>query len=155
MLEPSTCQINELIDIKEKTMKLNPYLMFKGQCETAFKFYEKCLGGKIAGRLTYGESPMAGQTPAELHDQIMHMELAVDDMVLMGADCPPNLFEEPKGFHVSLQFHDPVEAERIFNALAEKGTVQMPFQETPWSERFAMLIDQFGMPWMINCLKAT
>jgi PhnB protein len=134
-------------------MKMNPYLMFNGNCKQAFTFYEQCLGGKIADTLTYGESPMSEQTPSELLNRVMHIQLAIDDMILMGADAPPHLFEEPKGFYVSLVFDDPVEAERIFEALLEKGTAQMPIQETFWATRFAMLVDQFGIPWMINCLK--
>jgi PhnB protein len=67
-------------------MKLNPYLMFNGNCQEAFQFYEQCFGGKIDARMTYGESPMAEQTPSELVNRIMHMQLTVRDMVLMGAD---------------------------------------------------------------------
>jgi PhnB protein len=131
-------------------MKLNPYLSFNDECEAAFKFYEQCLGGKI-DMMTYGDSPMAEQTPPEKLDKIMHVSLKVGDTVLMGSDAPPGYFEKPQGFSVSLLFTDPVEAERIFYALAENGTVQMPIQETFWSPRFGMLIDRFGTPWMINC----
>jgi PhnB protein len=128
--------------------------MFNGNCQEAFKFYEQCLGGKIDAMTTYGEFPMAEQTPPELADRIMHMQLTLKDMVLMGADCPPALFEPPQGFHVSLQFDDPAEAESIFHALAENGTIKMPIQETFWALQFAMLIDRFGTPWMINCMKS-
>ena len=58
-------------------MELNPYLTFNGQCEAAFKFYERCLGGKIEFMLTHGESPMAQQTPPEWRNKIMHARLAV------------------------------------------------------------------------------
>jgi PhnB protein len=132
-------------------MKLNTYLSFNDECEAAFKFYEQCLGGKIESMMTFGESPMADQTPPEKLDKIMHVSLIVGDTVLMGSDAPPNYFEKPQGFSVSLVFDDPVEAERIFNALAENGTVRMPIQETFWSPRFGMLTDRFGTPWMINC----
>lgn len=131
-------------------MQLNPYLFFNGQCETAFKFYEQCLGGKITAMMTYGESPMAEQTSPEQRSKIMHTQLTVGDQELMGSDAPPEMFEEPKGFYVSLQFNDPAEAERIFHALAENGTVRMPIQQTFWAARFGMLVDQFGIPWMIN-----
>lgn len=132
-------------------MKLNTYLSFNDECEAAFKFYEQCLGGKIESMMTYGDSPMAEQTPPEKLDKIMHVSLIVGDTVLMGSDAPPNYFEKPQGFSVSLVFTDPDEAERIFNALAENGTVKMPIQETFWSPRFGMLTDRFGTPWMINC----
>jgi PhnB protein len=131
-------------------MKLHPYLSFNGECQAAFKFYEQCFGGKIEMMMTYGNSPMAAQTPPDLLDKIMHVTLNVGDMVLMGADVY-NSYEKPQGFSVSLVLDDPAEAERIFNALAENGTVKMPIQETFWAKRFGMAIDRFGTPWMINC----
>ena len=81
--------------------------------------------------------------------------LTVGDQVMMGSDAPPGRYEEPKGFSVSVQIKDPAEAERIFQALAENGKVQMPIQQTFWAARFGMLMDQFGIPWMINCEQAS
>jgi PhnB protein len=132
-------------------MQLNPYLSFNGECATAFKFYEQCLGGKIEASMTYGESPMADQTPAEWRNKIIHSQLKVDGMTLMGADSPPNMFTQPQGFSVILSIDDSTEAKRVFEALSENGTVQMPLQKTFWAEAFGMLTDQFGTPWMINC----
>jgi PhnB protein len=121
----------------------------------AFKFYEQCLGGKITAMMTYGESPpessMTDQVPPEWRDKIMHVELMIGDQELMGSDSPPEYHEEPKGFSVSISLNNPAEAERIFHTLVEKGAVQMPFQQTFWAYRFGMLVDQFGIPWMINC----
>ena len=136
-------------------MQLNPYLMFNGQCETAFRFYEQCLGGKIEAMLTYGGSPMTEHVPPEWRDKIMHASLMVDGKILMGSDSMPEQYEETKGSSVSVSMDDPTEAERIFQALAEGGTVQMPLQETFWAVRFGMLTDQFGIPWMINCDQPT
>src|SRR5438552_391663 len=138
----------------EHIMQLNPYLIFNDQCEAAFTFYAQCLGGKIEAMLTNGNSPMADQTPAERHNKILHARLSVGDTILMGSDCPPERYEQAKGFSVTLGIDDPTEAERIFQALAESGTVQMPLQETFWAARFGMLVDRFGTPWMINCEKA-
>jgi PhnB protein len=135
-------------------MKLNTYLSFNDECEAAFKFYEQCLGGKIDSIMTYGDSPMADQTPPEKLDKIMHVSLIVGDTVLMGSDAPPQMFEKPQGFSVSLVFDKVAEAERIFHALAESGKVQMPIQETFWAARFGMVVDRFGTPWMINCDRA-
>ena len=134
-------------------MQLNPYLMFDGQCEAAFRFYEQALGGTIVAIMTFGESPVAEQTPAELRGQIMHARLIVGDTVLMGSDAPGERYEKMKGFSVALGVDEPAEAERVFNALAAGGTVTMPIQETFWARRFGMLIDRFGTPWMINCEK--
>ena len=125
--------------------------LFNGQCEVAFTFYEQCLGGEIIEKMTYGKSPMAEQAPPELIDRIMHIQFVIGEVVIMGAAAPPEMFEQPQGFYVNLQFDTVAEAEKIYNALAENGTVRMPFQETFWVKRFAMLIDHFGTPWMINC----
>ncbi|MBD2070537.1 VOC family protein [Leptolyngbya sp. FACHB-671] len=138
-------------------MKLNSYLMFNGQCEAAFKFYERCLNGKIIDMMTYAQSPdpsMIAQVSSEWRDQIMHVALMIDDQELMGSDNPPGYTEEPKGFSVSIGLDNPSEAECIFHALAENGTVRMPLQQTFWAYRFGMLVDQFGIPWMINCDQA-
>jgi PhnB protein len=71
--------------------------------------------------------------------------------VLMGSDAPPQYFQPMQGFSVTLVIQDPAEAERVFRALAEGGTVRMDIQETFWAQRFGMLVDRFGTPWMINC----
>jgi len=136
-------------------MQLNPYLTFNGQCEAAFKFYEKVLGGKIEAMMTYGGSPMADQTQPEWRNKIMHARMTVGDKMLMASDAPPDRYEAMKGIMVTLGIDEPGEAERIFHALSENGTVQMPIQETFWARRFGMLVDQFGTPWMINCEQAT
>src|SRR5712692_1735667 len=135
-------------------MQLNPYLFFNGQCEAAFKFYERVLGGKIEAMLTHAGTPAEAQVPAEWRNKILHARLIVGGEVLMGSDAPPGRQEEPKGFSVSVQVKDPADAERIFDALAEKGTVRMPIQKTFWATRFGMLVDRFGIPWMINCEQA-
>lgn len=135
-------------------MQLNPHLHFNGECEAAFKFYEQCLGGKITFMMPHEGTPIADQVPAEWRNKILHASLKVGDEVLMGADAPPDHYQKPQGFSVTLGMKDPAEAERIFHALAENGTVQMPLQETFWAARFGMLIDRFGIPWMINCGQA-
>ena len=134
-------------------MKWNPYLTFNGQCATAFKYYERILGGKIVALITHADMPAdaRAQTPPAWETLIMHARLVVGNNVLMGSDAPPDHFEKPQGMSVSLQIEDPKEAERIFAALSDNGSVRMPLQETFWAVRFGMLVDQFGIPWMINC----
>jgi PhnB protein len=134
-------------------MQINPYLLFNGQCAAALKFYEKCLGAKVAFKITNGESPMAKDTPKERLDQILHARFVVGDNVLMGSDAPPERYDQPKGFSISIGIDTPEEAERIFAALSENAKVHMPISETFWAQRFGMLTDQFGIPWMINCEK--
>jgi PhnB protein len=135
-------------------MQLNPYLTFNGQCEAAFKFYEKVLGGKIEAMMPHEGSPMEQHVPPEWRRKIMHALLRVGEDVLMGSDAPPDRHEQMKGFSVTLGIDDPQEAERLFHALSENGAVQMPIQKTFWAARFGMLVDQFGTPWMINCEQA-
>jgi len=135
-------------------VKLNNYILFDGRCKEAFELYEQCLGGKIVMMMTHGESPMAEQVSPEWRDKVMHVRLEVGDQALMGSDAPPGHFEKPQGFSVSISITDPAEAERIFNTLAEGGTVNMPFQQTFWAQGFGMLVDRFGIPWMVNCEKA-
>jgi PhnB protein len=131
-------------------MQLNPYLTFNGQCEAAFKFYEKCLGAKITFMMPHDGTPVANQVPSDWRNKILHASLQVGDRLLQGSDCPPDHYQKPAGFSVKLDPQDEAEAERVFSALAENGTVQMPLQETFWAVRFGMLVDQFGIPWMIN-----
>jgi PhnB protein len=134
-------------------MNVTPYLSFNGQCEEAFKLYEQCLGGKIAFMMTWGDSPMAGETPPGWGKKIMHSTLNLGDNILQGADSLAEQYQKPQGFSISVGISDAAEAERIFNTLAENGTVQMPLEETFWALRFGMLVDQFGIPWLINCEK--
>jgi PhnB protein len=135
-------------------MQMNPYLLFDGQCEAAFKFYEKCLGGKIEMMMFHEGSPAAGHVPAEWLPKILHARMTIGDQVIMASDAPPGRQEKPQGFSLNLAFQDPAEAEGTFRTLAENGTVVMPIQKTFWAERFGMLVDRFGIPWMVNCEKA-
>ena len=72
---------------------------------------------------------------------------------MMGSDAPPDRYQKPQGFSISLGFDDPVKADSVYNALSAGGTVHMAIQETFWAKRFAMFVDKFGIPWMINCEK--
>lgn len=132
-------------------MQVNPYLFFDGTCEEAFKFYHQTLGGNLGDMLTFAGSPAEGEVPPELSHKIMHTHLDFGDWAIMGSDCMPGQYSTPQGFSVSLQVADTAEAERVFNALAEGGNIQMPLAETFWAKRFGMAVDRFGTPWMINC----
>ena len=122
-------------------MQLNPYLLFNGQCEAAFKLYEEILGGEIVAMITHAGTPAETQVPPEWRAKIMHARLIVGEQVLMGSDAPPAHFQPPQGFSVSIGVDQPEDAERIFKALAESGTVKMPLQKTFWAIRFGMLVD--------------
>ena len=136
-------------------MQFNPMLSFNGQCEEAFKFYEKCFGGKIQTMMTWGGSPMAEHVQPELHDKIMHTAMVVGEEVLMGVDEAPDTYAKPKGVSITIQLNDTAEAERIFSALSEGGTVTAPLEKTFWAERFGMVTDRFGIPWMVNSGQAS
>lgn len=131
-------------------MKLTPYLNFDGQCAEAFRFYEKVLGGKLEV-MSHGDSPIRDQVPPDWHDRVMHARLVIGDQVLMASDNPPGRHEAARGMYVTIGLEDTAEGKRVFDALAENGTVQMPFAETFWAAGFGMLVDRFGTPWMINC----
>src|SRR5688572_11862809 len=135
-------------------MKLDTYLFFDGNCEQAIKFYERCLGGRIEAIMRYEGSPAEKEVPAEWRNRVMHACLMVGDRMLMASDCPPGRFDRPQGFSVSLAVTKPAEAERAFNALADGGKITMPMEKTFWSARFGMLVDKFGIPWMVNCQQA-
>jgi PhnB protein len=135
-------------------MQLNPHLNFNGQCKEAFNFYQQSLGGQIQTMMTWGESPMVDQVPAEWRDRIIHATLIVGGTAVGGGDAAPDSYQEPRGFAVTIQVNDPVEADRVFGALSEGGTVTMPIQQTFWTIRFGMLVDRFGIPWMVNCQQA-
>jgi PhnB protein len=135
-------------------MKWNPHLTFDGRCKEAFEFYEKCLGARVVTMMTYADTPLMEHMPAGTGNRIMHASLVLGDQVLMGSDAHPAIpYEGIKACDVALHVESPAEAERLFAALSEGGTVQMPLAETFWSPRFGMLTDRFGVPWMINCEK--
>lgn len=145
-------------------MDLNTYLFFDGQCEEAFRFYEQVLGGKLAGLMRYADVP-SGPPAFRGCNRIIHVSLRVGDRVLMGSDTPPSGlapmpsghqpegYNTPQGFRANVTADTPAEAERIYRALAEDGTIAMPIAETFFARRFGMLNDKFGTPWMITCLK--
>ena len=132
-------------------MPVNPYLSFNGQCEAAFTFYAQCLGGQLGPIFRYGGSPMAHQAPSGWEDKVMHGSVTIGTLELMGADVAPDGYEEPKGFSLSIQIKSTAEAERVFRELSAEGRVVMPLEKTFWAERFGMVVDRFGVPWLINC----
>jgi PhnB protein len=131
-------------------MQLSPYLHFNGNCAEAFAFYAKCLSGTIVFQQTFGESPAKDQAPPGWNDKIVHVALWVGNWMLLGSDAPPPHYSKPQGMTVSVSVDSYPEAERLFNTLAEKGTITMPFQKTFWSDGFGMAVDRFAIPWMVN-----
>ena len=137
-------------------MQLNPYLTFNGNCEAAFKFYAKVLGGKIEAMMPFKGTPAEKHMPAGWGKKILHASLVVDDgNVLMGSDAGGGPI---RGHEGHLRGAGRSRTRRKARASSRrcrlKGRCEMPFQETFWSSGFGMLVDQFGTPWMINCDKA-
>lgn len=130
---------------------MTTYLSFRGQCEEAFKCYEVTLGGRVGAIFRYAGTPLASQVPADWQNKVMHGSLSIGDQELMAGDVAPERYEEPKGFSLSLQMKDTSEAERVFDELAKNGRIVVPLEKTFWAARFGMLVDRFGVPWMINC----
>jgi PhnB protein len=134
-----------------KAMTMNPYVCFKGDCEAAFKYYEQHLGGEMGGIFRYGGTQLSGSVPEGWPDKIMHGSITIGGQTLQAADVSPGQYEAPKGFSLTLQIKRTADAERIFEAMADGGQVRMPLEKTFWAERFGMVVDRFGVPWIVNC----
>jgi PhnB protein len=131
-------------------MRVEPHLTFRGNCEEAFRFYERLFGGQLV-LLSYGSSPAASAVPEEWRSKIVHATLVLaDGNQLLGADVLPEQFERPQGFYVLAALRDGTEAQRVFDALADGGSVRMPLQKTFWSPAFGVVVDRFGTPWEIT-----
>ncbi len=133
-------------------MKVFVYLNFPGNCEEAMTFYHKVLGGELGTMMRFKGSPAEEHVsdPAWL-DKVMHTELTLGEYKIMASDTPPQMFKKPEGYHINLGPKDTEEGKRLFDALAEGGTVTMPFEPSFWAKGFGMLTDRFGINWMVNC----
>jgi PhnB protein len=133
-------------------MKLNTYLKFDGDCRAAFEFYARLLGGRITAMSTFGEAPACDHVAPAARDRIMHARLEAGDQVLMGTDATPEYpYHGVVGAHVVLDVEQPEQAERVFASLSEDGHVEMPIGETFWARRYGIVVDRYGVPWMVNC----
>lgn len=129
---------------------LDSYLFFDGQCAEAVRFYERTLGAKVETVMKYADSPEPEACPANARDRVMHARLLIDGRALMASDTPPGMSKPMAGFALSLQYPGVDEARRVFDALAQGGSVNMPMQKTFWADTFGMLTDRFGTPWMVG-----
>jgi PhnB protein len=131
------------------TMKLHTYLNYGGNCEEAFRFYEKHLGGKITMMMTQGQQPGAKDVPPEMENTILYTRMTIGETELMASDVPPERFQPMRSAYLSLTVPSSDQAERIYALLSDGGQVFMPMQETFFAFRFGMLRDKFGTSWMI------
>ena len=130
-------------------MKLHTYLNYGGNCEQAFRFYEKHLGGKVTMMMTHGQQPNAKDVPPDQKNAILYARMSIGETDLMGSDVPSERFQPMRSAYLSLSVNSIGEAERIFTLLSDGAEIFMPMQETFFAFRFAMLRDRFGTSWMI------
>ena len=132
-------------------MLVQPYLFFDGRCQEAVEFYRSALGAEVTMLLRYKDSPEPPQCalPPGSEEKIMHTNFRIGETRVMASDgrCAgqPNF----QGFSLNLTVHDEAEADRFFTALCDGGQVQMPLAKTFFSQRFGMVVDRFGVSWMI------
>ena len=134
-------------------MQIEGYLFFNGNCEEALNFYAQALGGKVTAMMRYEGSPMEKEVPAGWRNKVMHANFEAEGAKFMASDTMPGM-PAPiyGGFSMSLYVpNDKAKAEKLFNALAKGGKVTMPFAPPFWGGHFGMLIDPFGVPWMVSC----
>lgn len=125
------------------------YLFFKGNCEEAMRFYATLFGGEVTGIFRNRDAAPEHRMPGG-DDMVMNMAVRFGDAIMMASDNSDAMYERPQGFFVSMPAASAEEAKRWFDALADGGTVVMPLEETFWAERFGMVRDRFGTPFMIN-----
>ena len=133
-------------------MSVNAYLFFNGTCEEALNFYKDKLGANLEFMMRMSDSPepRPPECAAMPGDAIMHSSIRIGDTVLMASDTPPTGDKPFKGFSLSISKPTEAEAQRVFNALADGGKVDMPLGKTFWSPCFGMLTDKFGVSWMVG-----
>lgn len=130
-------------------MKLHAYLNYGGNCEEAFRFYEKHLGGKILEMITFGQNPEAATAHPNAQGKILHARMEIGETYVMASDVPPDRFQPMRSVYLSLAVESSAEAERIHALLSDGAEIFMPMQETFFANRFSMLRDKFGTSWMI------
>jgi PhnB protein len=130
-------------------MRLNTYLNYGGNCQEAFRFYEKHLGTKIIMLMTFDQQPDPKNVPPGWEKKVMYCRMKIGDTDIMGSDVPGDRFQSMRSAYLSLSVDTIQDAERIHGLLAEGGEVFMPMQETFFAHRFSMLRDKFGTSWMI------
>lgn len=130
-------------------MKVHPYLNYGGNCEEAFRFYEKHLGAKLDMMMRFSDAPGSPISDPAWQSKILYAHLTIGNTELSGNDVEPERFEPMRSAYLSLNLESNEDAERIFGIFSEGGDVFMPMAETFFAHRFAMLRDRFGTSWMI------
>jgi PhnB protein len=132
---------------------VEPYLFFNGRCDEALEFYRKALGAEVQFLMRYRESPeppKPGMVPPGFEHKVMHASFRIGQTTLMASDGCSTEKANFAGFFLALSVPNEREADRGFAALADGGEVRLPLSKTFWSPRFGMVIDRFGIGWMIS-----
>lgn len=129
--------------------RLNPYISFKDNTREAMEFYHKIFGGKL-DITTFKEGKMS-QDPST-DNLIMHAMLETDNgLTFMASDTPPGMEYKPvSGISISLSGEDEKELRGYWDKLLDGAIITLPLEKSPWNDYFGMLIDKFGVPWMVN-----
>ena len=135
---------------------VNPYLLFNGKCQDAFNHYKKVLRKEFVEISKYSDMPNDENShpiPDDKKHWVMHVALKLDNgNLIMGSDRHPSFNDLTFGENckLALSVGSKSEADRIFSELSEKGSVEMPMEDTFWGDYFGMCTDQFGVEWMVS-----
>jgi PhnB protein len=143
--------------------RVSTYLNFSRNTEEAFLFYKAVFGTEFEGEIArMGEvPPQEGQPVLSEEDKnlVMHVALPIlGGHVLMGTDAPVSMgFTVTFGNNIFINLEPDTRAEtdRLFKALSQGGSVDMPMQEMFWGDYFGSCTDKFGVGWMFNCSSKT
>ncbi|HWM45887.1 MAG TPA: VOC family protein [Xanthobacteraceae bacterium] len=133
-------------------MTVQPYLMFGGRCQEAVDFYRDAIGAEVEMLMRFKEAPdqpPPGMVPPNWDEKIMHASIKFGDTTVMASDGCDTSGPKFQGFSLTLSVPTEAEADRRFAALSDGGQVTMPLGKTFFSPRFGMLVDRFGLSWMI------
>ena len=128
-------------------MRIDPYLFFEGSCETALAFYGRHLGADVTAMMRFGEAPEP--PPGVPADKIMHASFTVGDTRVLASDGHCSGQPALNGFALTLTAPDVATADRLYGLLGEGGLIRMPITETFFSPRFGIVVDKFGVTWMV------
>lgn len=132
-------------------MQLEPYIFYYGRCEEALEFYKNAIGGTYElGR--FADSPMAEKMPPEARNKVMHATFKGDGFSFMASDGDLSKTVDAEAGNVSLSLGvtDAAQGERVFNALSQGGSVKYPFADAFWGGKHGVLVDRFGVEWMVT-----
>jgi len=130
-------------------MNVQPYLSFEGRCDEAIEFYKKAIGAKVDMLMRFKESPDQSMISPASADKVMHAALRAGDAQILMSDGRCTGSPNFSGIALALSASSDADAERMFNALADGGKVNMPMGKTFFSSRFGMCADKFGVGWMV------